>query len=84
MLDEIEPMEFFEILHLENLLKSYVHLGSQCDKPTPRITYAYRLKFFKQVDFIDAMELTLNYGLLISRSSGLCLVMGVAGSYFLF
>ena len=31
MLDEIEPMEFFEILHFENLLKSYVHLGSQCD-----------------------------------------------------
>ena len=31
MLDETEPMEFFEILHFENLLKSYVHLGSQRD-----------------------------------------------------
>ena len=33
MLDEIEPMEFFEILHFEILLKSYVHLGFQCDIP---------------------------------------------------
>ena len=31
MLDETEPMEFFEILHFENILKSYFHLGSQCD-----------------------------------------------------
>ena len=31
MLDEMEPMKFHEILHFENLLKSDVHLESQCD-----------------------------------------------------
>ena len=49
-----------------------VACGSTVHKPSPTgVTYAYWLKFLKQIDFVNTMRLILSYWPLISRSSGL-------------
>jgi len=54
-------MEFFEILHFENLLKSFAHLGFQCDvlgvMDTPGMKALLPQKLFATLHSISESEI---------------------------